>query len=265
MNLFLWLLITFALCTVATYLLCLPGWKRWATLFLGVTILVPFLTLFMGQGITGFRILKTISVAAAGIVITFIRRDPEKLSGLGPLVWAIFAFNILQAAGVETLSANILNPIAGVLLCLAIPFATAHASTDGERLDWDLGWGFILAYTLWNLVFGYTSSPPNEVNGQWMGIMIVNLGVPLLLAEGDGRRWGETRVVALYLTMLLLDNAPGEPYIYPTHWFIPSLGMVGQIASLVTVVILLGVLIRPGSRLDTPIGRLGRMVTGRRK
>lgn len=92
----------------------------------------------------------------------------------------------------------------------------------------------------------------------WSGLSLIHLGVPLLLSMRDSRRWAEARVVALYICVLLLDNAPGEPFIYASYWFDPDAAGVMQIVSFLAACGLLARAARPEVRLATPARWIGR-------
>ncbi len=253
----LWLAVAFPITLAATWAMLRPGWKHWAAIFGLVTLLQPVLWMVLGSGLTPFRVLKTLSVAAAGLVITELRRSPHRAPALTKLLWGIFAFNILQAAGADSLSDNLWNPLAGVLLCLAIS-APVHGRVEGGKLQWDLGWPFIAVYTLWNFAFIYGSAPPDEVPGQWTTLAALHLGVPLVLAVRNPRCWAEARVAALYLSVVLLDNAPGEPWVVPSFWTWQELATPVGVLSFVSAICLVLYAARPGACLGSPARTVGR-------
>ena len=140
MSFWYWLAVALPVSAAATYRLCRPGRLRWAVVFIGALIGLPLTAALFdfGELITPFRVLKTASVVAASLVVAWIRWSGRIGPRLRYTLWGLFAFNIFQAAAVETSSGNWMNPLAGMLLIAGIS-SPRHCDADGARVDWDLG------------------------------------------------------------------------------------------------------------------------------
>lgn len=238
MSILLWTALGLVVVGALTALIRRPGDLHFWVLFCGAVLALPVMATWLGVEITPFRVVKTVSVTAAGVALAALRRfgaRPRLTWGL----WVVFIINILEAVAVEPSSGLWMNPLAGALSVLAIA-TPAHASVVDGRVEWDLGWPFLGVYSLWNITFTYSSGPPDEVPGQWVALGFVHLGVPLAFALRRSAAWAEARVVALFLSMIWLDNVPhASPWVELTFWHNANVVQALQAASLVSAVALL--------------------------
>jgi hypothetical protein len=174
--------------------------------------------------------LKLISVWLGLFFMWVVRFRGE--GGARGAKWAIailLAVNILEAVIAESfdlatggadraLGGHPANIWAGLLVLLMVRGADhLEVAPDEERaLSYDLGWDWILAYSLWNFVFIYGSRPPDVAAAALAGAAVLHLGAPLLAAAGEGHKWLELRAFVLLWVVACAMAAPYPPFIFDT-------------------------------------------------
>lgn len=236
----LWLLVgILATCAFALGMLRAPTWL-WLVLFGGLGATLPLIGGALGIPVTIFGFVKTISVGAAGIAIAALRSG-WRPDWVRPAFWIVMAVNIAEAVMAEAADpVQPFNPIAGLVLiaCMAGP-STVSARREGPTVEanWALGWDWVVAYTVWNAVFVYSSGAPGEAKGIWMWVAILHLGVPLLLTLGRSERWAELRALCLFVVMCWVDLSRTEPWVQHSEGaFSETVALVVQGGSLALAV-----------------------------
>ncbi len=199
-----------------------PARRWWLAFGLGSALLLGVVAL-RGLEIDAFMIAKVVSVAAAGLVVALFRGAPSRWAARAPqlIVW-LFAINMLEAVAAEAAAGGYVNALAGALLCVTMPWPEHVRAERDDAAVWvryEIGWSWILAYTLWNLAFVSGTAPPGEPRGGFMWLAGAHLLIPLWWARRDPGRWAEGRVVALLFALVWLEalrgtgGAPCEPWI----------------------------------------------------
>jgi len=85
---------------------------------------------------------------------------PQAFSPLiaGRALWGLLVLNIAEAAIFDALKGNLMNAVAGFLICMAILPRAKDGGVLAKRhgyhlLAVDLPWAWILPYTVWHLCF----------------------------------------------------------------------------------------------------------------
>lgn len=232
MAITLWIVVTLALLAALA-----RAWARtrgWAYALLPAVITTGALLLAARSGFAHvydvFIPLKLLSVAAALGFLWLVRFHGE--GGSRAAKWALvllLAVNILEAVLAETLDlvtggadrtlgGHPLNLWAGLLVLLMVRGPDHMEVSKGEerRFSYQLGWDWILAYSLWNFVFVYGSRPPGAAAGALAGAAVLHLGAPLIAAAGDASRWVELRALVLLWVVACALAAPHPPFILDT-------------------------------------------------
>jgi hypothetical protein len=151
------------------------------------------------------------------------------------VLWVVLFANILEAVVHDATSVGIwhrLNALSGVLLILSQPSARdihVDESSPHRDLVWDMRWGWILGYTLWNWTFVET----NFTEGAARHVAI--LGVPLFasLLRGSGA-WIQARafILGVDLLMRFTDDIGLRIAPAPRSWYAGRIGVVGVVVAL---------------------------------
>lgn len=128
------------------------------------------------------------------------------------------SFDLVTGGADRALGGHPANLWAGLLVLLMVRGADhLEVTADKERaLSYDLGWDWILAYSLWNFVFIYGSRPPDLAAAALAGAAVLHLGAPLLAAAGEGHKWLELRAFVLLWVVACAMAAPYPPFILDT-------------------------------------------------
>lgn len=151
----------------------------------------------------------SVVVAAAWLQVLKLGGNAER-SGIRTVAAALLAVNILEAVIAGACRGGYLAAVAGLLLIAtqAAPEAI-RVERSGRAIDvhYQLGAGWIAAYTCWNLAFIWVTAPA------FVAFAIAHLVGPLVAARGRAERWIQARVVGLALLMTVRMTAPHAPWI----------------------------------------------------
>ena len=219
MSVFVWIPLTLGLCLLATELIRRSPF--WVSLLVFAVLPVALAAAWpsLGLGPTGFEYVKVFSVAFGSLFISALRFLPGWIgrSGLRWVAFFILFVNILEAMVTETFSSTYINAAAGGLLLLsqALPRLMQVDEAGPHRdLRYDLGWDWVIGYTLWNFTFVYGTNPPGEPTGEWAAFALIHLSVPLFLMAGNAEKYIQYRAYSLTLMMMVGVTFPYEPYLY---------------------------------------------------
>lgn len=209
---------------------CLAVNPRYALAFFA---LFPLISMPIWAMVTNdvFVWLKTYSVCLSAVLVMGLKVAAEKWR---PLLYRIgyfiIFFNILELIVSEYLiNGNILNPLAGLLLLVALPLPRAfHMDAASGDVCYDVGWIFLIGYTFWNFAGVYAIS-----FGVATLFAVVHLAVPLYLTRGRPELYYQARTVSLSLIMLYRMYAPMTPLDYETQgWYSLQVGLGLSLVSL---------------------------------
>jgi hypothetical protein len=232
MTLTLWIVVSLA--SLAALARAWARTRGWTYALVPAVVTVGALLLAARSGFEhapdAFIPLKLLSVAAALFFFWVVRFHGE--GGSRGAKWAIvllLAINILEAVLAETfdlvtggadrtLGGHPLNLWAGLLVMGMVrgPDHMEVSHDEERRFSYQLGWDWILAYSLWNFVFIYGSRPPDAVAGALAGAAVLHLGAPLIAAAGAASRWLELRALVLLWVVACALAAPHPPFILDT-------------------------------------------------
>lgn len=144
------------------------------------------------------------------------------------IIWLAFAINIAEAMLYDVLATNHLqyiNVLTGIILIITLPGPSTmkiDESTPEHDFSWDISYGWIVAYTLWNWIFVY---------GNWPGMgarhHIAVLGASLFVALFHRTLWAEARAFTLgtyfiiwFLFKPSLDGLPEMSSWYDSNLYL---------------------------------------------
>ena len=180
--------------------------------------------------------------------VTHPLRDREAAAGeLGEWVWYAY----------------FLNPLAGILLILAMA-GLRHLGLRDDELRWELGWHWVIGYTLWNFTFLYALPEAGEVTGRWSAAALIHLGAPLLMIGRDASRYVEARAIALFVVVAWISALPEEPWMRFSDWHNPMVAELLQRASLGVSLALVAKHVLAATAPASPARLLGRRLLARR-
>ena len=137
-------------------------------------------------------------------------------------VWLILVANMVEAVVFDVTHGRMLNPIAGVLLIVAAAIAPpprVEARGPGREVVYDLGWIWIVAYTIWNIGFVYGNTPGI------LGRNIALLGAALALSAYAGQKsWLLLRAYTYGLFCFMVNTFYGgfQTWLDTTSWSDPA-------------------------------------------
>lgn len=105
-----------------------------------------------------FRWVKVYSASTGVLIFTSIRHTKLKYNRIAYwFVYGILAVNIAEAVIKDLLifkPSSILNAIAGILIIVTMKSVKKIKVDENKEKDllWNLGWGWIIAYTAWNIL-----------------------------------------------------------------------------------------------------------------
>ncbi|MBI5607288.1 MAG: hypothetical protein HY902_00240 [Deltaproteobacteria bacterium] len=181
---------------------------RWAAAGL---LLVPALATpqWLAAGAPSFSVVKVYSVVVAALYIQALRLRPQVSRCWQWAGTLLLAANMLEAVVTEWLRVGWPNAVAGLLLVAAMapPSAIQVGPPPWREVRYPLGVPWILAYSLWNLVFVYGDRP------EFTAFALVHVLAPLLAGGGRADRWIQARTAALALLMMVRMSAPQPPWL----------------------------------------------------
>lgn len=172
---------------------------------------------WLAQGAPWFSVVKVYSVCAAMLLLLVLKatRWAEHPSGRWA-AYGLLALNILEAVAADAKETSLLNAATGVLLVLALRYP-GGLRVEGRDLRYDLGLGWVAAYSLWNFAFVYGNRPG------FAAFALVHVGVPLLACRLNASLWIQARVAILTLLMILRMTAPEPPFVVLVpEWQVPA-------------------------------------------
>jgi hypothetical protein len=158
-----------------------------------------------------------------GVVWLLACRDTR----LGGKMWSLRVGTVIMALNIAELmardlyggtAAGWLNAGAGAVLIVSMPGATRIRIDPRRDFLWDIPYGWIVSYTLWNWTFVYLNFSAGS------GRTIALLGAPLVIGLWDRQRWLQARAFTLGASLLLtftwhpLSTIGSTPAWY-TPWF----------------------------------------------
>jgi hypothetical protein len=143
-------------------------------------------------------------------------------------IWLAFAINIAEAMLYDILASNSLqfiNVLTGCVLIATLPgpgTMKIDQTTPIHDFSWDISYGWIVTYTLWNWIFVY---------GNWPGMgarhHIAVLGASLFIALFNRTLWAEARAFTLgtyFMTWFLfkptIDQVTEMPSWYNSNFYL---------------------------------------------
>ena len=254
MTTLLWILIAIAVVSLVSLLLSrlsgLTNLLAIVLLVLVVTFYLVFTEFRTTQG--AFVFLKFLTLAFSALVVAAFRFSREPPGWTRVVLYLILLFNILEAVGFEAFDISIggtqrssggsvPNVLAGLalLFCQAGPAAIQRNSRS--HVHYDLGVLWIVLYVLWNFTFVYGTNPPDRPTGEYSGVAVIHLVVPLLLMGRRGLLFAEMRLYSLFLVMAILLVVPFAPFVRATpEWYARTiadgLGWLNLVLALVLIV-----------------------------
>jgi len=219
------------------------SWPLWVY-FVALAVVFPVVGLAQGRTLDAFFLAKTVGVAGGGLVLAAWRTWPSRCTPWAPgALYGLFVANIAMAVVSEGLAGGMANAFTGVILCLTLPMAGAvRLVAAGPRrwVEYDLGWAWIVVYTLWNAAFVIRTGAPGEAAGSFAWLIPVHLLAPLFFARGDAAHWAEARLVALAWCVGWLDVFRGSELAPAVSWTTPGLASFVGIVSVGASAFLLG-------------------------
>lgn len=190
-------------------------------------ILPPaLLPLWIRSGDQGAVFWGKIVLVLWGVVWLLACRDTR----LGGEMWAlrvgtvILALNIVELMARDLYGSTMagwLNAAAGAMLIVSMPGATRIRIDARRDFLWDIPYGWIVAYTLWNWTFVYLNFSAGS------GRTIALLGAPLVIGLWDRQRWLQARAFTLGASLLLTFTWRPLSTIGSTpDWYTPRLGVL---------------------------------------
>ncbi|OSM01844.1 hypothetical protein [Magnetofaba australis] len=201
-----------------------------------------------GADITGFfAYIKFVLILSATLFTMGLRyRGWVERPWARLLFYFLILFNLVEAATFDLydylastpevpLGGSAINFVAWVIIILTLsyPRLLTLENSDKRTLHFDIGWGWVIAYTICDYVFLFGSNAPGEIPGLWGGYNIIQLAVPLLLIGRDASLYMQMRVYALTWNVFLPLAYPHPPLMYQTpDWYGPNLITALELASL---------------------------------
>lgn len=218
--------------------------------------ILPFVLIgyWLGTGNTDwFKWVKIFSVIVAVWVLYLCRytRLGEK-RGFLSLIYGILAINILEAVTKDYAGggiAHICNAVAGAILIVTLPwprFQDSHPAAmeidrTGPHRDFlynSISRGWMLCYTLWNLIFIYLNYPDDTA------IHIAVLGSALVFGWKRPELWFQARAFTLGTFLFYVFTLPETIVPFKTpQAFEPELAVVGAGLSLLAALVYVFVLV----------------------
>ena len=228
-SILIWLLISIALVFVATLLLSsLQRISNVAAIVLIALAVSAYLIQTEFRTTEGvFVYLKFLTLAFSALVVAVFRFSKEPPRWTRMVLFLILMLNILEAVGFELLDimiggpqrscgGSVPNALAGLLLVACQAGPSAIRRSVRSHVEYDLGMLWIGLYVIWNFVFVYGTNPPGQPTGEWAGLAVVHLSIPVLLMGKRGLGFAEMRLYSLYLVMGSLLLVPFAPFIQAT-------------------------------------------------
>ena len=194
-----------ALLLLAGLTLLISNSSAWMNRWYAVLLIVAvgaFLALTKFQTMTTvFGPIKLVTLGFGAWLVAMMRFEGWAIRAwTKKVVFALLSLNILEAVGFEVFDyffdgtngvygGSIWNGLAGMLLLgtLAFPRAITVDANGRQNLRYDLGIGWVLAYTLWNFTFVFRTLAPELLFNEYMAGTILHLSVPLILTLVIGR------------------------------------------------------------------------------
>ena len=220
-----------------------PRWGLAFWLIVPLALLPHFLNISASHGgWSWFLWVKIYSITLTLSWIMFCRMSTGKIPKLAVQVSLFIAIglNIFEAVALDALLGNYGNAIAGILLILTMRPLRQFSIDNNKYRDFlhDPGVPWIIAYTLWDLVFIYYS---------FKGTVIVHhlavLAAPLIISVFTGwERYLQSRGFTLGLHAIVYVSAFGwyrEHFSLSPEAYVPDMQWIVQLVSLACVVCLL--------------------------
>ncbi|MCB9700833.1 MAG: hypothetical protein H6711_02945 [Myxococcales bacterium] len=263
MSLALWILVGLAVVTpLSAAIRRAPIWV-WLVLFAGSIPALSLVWLLLGVEQRPFVLVKLLSVAIGALGIAALRSLRPRGPWLSRALWLALAINILEACLREGSEGHLVNPLAGLLLILAMA-GPRHLGLRDDELRWELGWHWVIGYTLWNFTFLYALPEAGEVTGRWSAAALIHLGAPLLMIGRDASRYVEARAIALFVVVAWISALPEEPWMRFSDWHNPMVAELLQRASLGVSLALVAKHVLAATAPASPARLLGRRLLARR-
>ena len=153
-----------------------------------------------------FLIAKFYSVIAAACltqICGFTKFGKKKW--LYKLIYFLVLLNIFEACLVDLTHGLILNGLAGLLLAATLPtFNQSRIIRSGKTIDfsWNIPKLWIVGYTIWNLLFVYTSFPT------MISMHVIILGIALLVGLWRNELWLQARGFTLGVYLCIKYISP---------------------------------------------------------
>lgn len=207
--------------------------------FLVLPLLLTPLWLERNAETSWFLWVKNYSVITAVLFLSGIRFISYLRERTWPyiVIYLFLVLNISEAVVAAFLKGPLgyPNAVAGLLLIATLP-SYKHIKIDrveGFRdFLWDIPYGWILGYTLWNWVFSFLVIP------EFAGYNIAVLGAPLVISLYKRQLWVQARALTLGANLLCGFTFP---WIYQTFnttpWYNETAGLIASTASLLWMVV----------------------------
>nr|WP_244327598.1 DUF5692 family protein [Roseibium sp. RKSG952] len=144
---------------------------------------------------------KVYSVVFAAVIVCLLKFSSERYHPLlRVLCVAVLALNIFEALAYEiTETYGWINPLAGLLLLLAIPGSRAISFGPGNKfVKYKMPWSLIVGYSIWDMTYIYTVT-----QGDSAIFGAIHLGLALLFTWRYKDIYFEVRVFTLSVIMIL--------------------------------------------------------------
>lgn len=233
-------------------------WLSWAVFLILPIGLLPWWIIHEEHSFFGWLKLYSVTLSVSWFM-AFRSTTLSEKKWAYYIVFMALTFNILEAVILdiaEAYYANYINAAAGVLLIITLP-GLRSISLDKESayhdLAWDIPIGWIIGYTIWNIVFVYLQTP------QHMGMHAAILGAALIVGFINNKLWIQARAYTLGIfLMLFFTYKPMFDVLRTPEITNEGMALVGVVISLgwmiVHLVRILTIYTRPGgeSRIKRP-------------
>ncbi len=217
--------------------------------YLGLPVALALILSLRGAEITGFfGYIKFVLIIAATLFTIALRHKKwVERSRSRAIFYALILFNLVEAATFDIydylastpevpLGGSAINFAAWVIIILTLAYPnrlTVRTDDENEYLHYDLGMGWVVAYTICDYVFLFGSNAPGEPTGQWGGYTMIHLAVPLLLMGKNASLYMQMRVYSLCWSVFIPLAYPHPPLMFKTmDWYGPNIITILQWLSL---------------------------------